>query len=155
MQQSLWCITALPKGAALWSGVVRTNAPKLKLSDDSKSQTGVSVTFSFNRGDRGTAVAVATQKQTAAVEGWGHSRSVSFLGCVMSALLLKIAQHRTTGGSFRVKQGMLDEPGSMWWLWGELPKNKEVEGNRHICVISGVRVDACGTKKSMRKKKSI
>lgn len=73
----------------------------------------VSVTSSFNWAG-GTAVAVSTQKQIAAVEGWGHSGSVSFLGCVMSALLLKIAQHTTTGGSFRVKQDMLDESGSMW-----------------------------------------
>lgn len=45
----------------------------------------------------GTAVAVSTEKETAVVEGRVTAKSVSLLWSVMSALLLKIAQERTTG----------------------------------------------------------
>ena len=52
------------------------------------------------RQEGGTAVAVSAHQKTALVEGRAAARSVS-LWSVMSALLLKIAQEKTTGGSYR------------------------------------------------------
>lgn len=49
----------------------------------------------------GTAVAVSAQTETAVVEGRVTANGSSLLWSVMSAPLLKIAQERTTGGSYR------------------------------------------------------